>query len=252
MKLSDRPSEYKVNADRAEFFGYFLLAGLGLELLFALFVEKSWLEWASIVGPDAMIVIGVWGEIHFGRKARIAGDAAEAEAEARIKEATLETERLRSQFAWRQLTTKQSKSLAAALREERFGGAVVIWYLGSDAESQNFVYQFATAFRNAGWTCGFQHAQFVQIVPGIRVPDPEWPFRAKDGKSPNTEAIRAALVAAGIPWGALPLPEPISHTGYGRGGHVSPNLAPLYIGPKPPPAFEDDAASANANPTTMP
>src|SRR5579871_4671917 len=93
----DSTDLYELHTSRSERFGYLLLAGLAVELLFAIFVEKPLIEWASTLISDAMIVIGVWGEIHFGRKARVAGDTAQAAANDRAKQAVKETEQLRSE-----------------------------------------------------------------------------------------------------------------------------------------------------------
>jgi hypothetical protein len=80
-------SEYEKNAGRSEVFGYVLLAGLGVELVFAVILSKPWVDWISTILSDVLIVVGVWGEIHFGQRARIAGDAAQVDAEARVAEA---------------------------------------------------------------------------------------------------------------------------------------------------------------------
>jgi hypothetical protein len=90
-----------------------LLAGLGVELAFAAFLKKPWVEWLSTLLSDAMITIGVWGEIHFGRVAREAGDSVQAQANARANEAALELARLK---APRVLTTLQAMSLSDKLR----------------------------------------------------------------------------------------------------------------------------------------
>jgi hypothetical protein len=44
-------------------------------------------DMAAATSSDTLIVAGVWGEIHFGKKARIAGHAAQVEAEIRVAEA---------------------------------------------------------------------------------------------------------------------------------------------------------------------
>ena len=69
---------------------------------------------------DALIVIGVWGEIHFGRKARIAGDVLQekakakvAEANARANKAALELARLKAPGA---LTDRQIQLMVERLK----------------------------------------------------------------------------------------------------------------------------------------
>jgi hypothetical protein len=61
--------------------------GLVVELVFAVILKKPPIEWISTLVADALIVAGVWAELQFGRLARVAGDAAQSEANARGKEA---------------------------------------------------------------------------------------------------------------------------------------------------------------------
>src|SRR5258708_7089167 len=69
----DSGHEYEVNSHRAHLFGYVLIAGLVLELVNAIIWYKG-LETIAEISAVLLIVIGVWGEIFFANKARVAGD----------------------------------------------------------------------------------------------------------------------------------------------------------------------------------
>jgi hypothetical protein len=123
----DPQSEYDRNSNLAEAFGWVLLAGLAVERAFAFVLEKPPVERYSTIAEDVLIVGGVWGEIHFARHARSAGDKLQAgaaariaEAEARGKEADqkaaeaqLELARFRAK---REITTEQREEAAGRLR----------------------------------------------------------------------------------------------------------------------------------------
>jgi len=121
----DQEHAYIINSDRSDLFGYVLLAGLALELVSTFFLEKSLVEKASAVVSDILIVAGVWGEIHFAKRARIAGDGLQAEANARVAEAyqKAEAERtarvaLEAKIAPRRLPMEDATALAQELRDK--------------------------------------------------------------------------------------------------------------------------------------
>jgi hypothetical protein len=153
-------SAYEVNTRRSELFGYVLLAGLGVELLFAIALSKPWIDWLSTLLSDAVIVIGVWGEIHFGRLARIAGDVAQAaanaraeeanqkasEADARATEAALELARLKAR---RGLSEEQIESMFTQLAPFA-KHPVTVCASPRMFESEWFADQLAKVLRNSG------------------------------------------------------------------------------------------------------
>jgi hypothetical protein len=158
MGSTDLDKQYALNTKRSELFGWLLLAGLVVELLFAVFSEKSWTEWGATLISDAMIVIGVWGEIHFGRKARVAGDAAQEEAKARVAEAELETEKLRSRFAWRRLELDRFEQLKADLRPD---ATVIGISTPTDPESATYADDIAAVLSSAGYEVRRQYSGMV-------------------------------------------------------------------------------------------
>lgn len=78
--------EYETNSHRAHLSAYVLIAGLVLELLIAFIWYRGSETLAEMVAV-LLIVGGVWGEVFFGNKARIAGDKQLAQYEARTAEA---------------------------------------------------------------------------------------------------------------------------------------------------------------------
>jgi hypothetical protein len=65
--------EYEVNSHRAHLSAYILVAGLVLELINAAIWYKG-PETLAEMAAVLLIVGGVWGEVFFGQRARIAGD----------------------------------------------------------------------------------------------------------------------------------------------------------------------------------
>lgn len=93
--------EYETNSRWAHISAYVLVAGLVFELVNAVIWYKG-VQTLAEMSAVLLIVGGVWGEIFFGHRARIAGDkqlaqykARAAEADARAKEAQLELEQFR-------------------------------------------------------------------------------------------------------------------------------------------------------------
>lgn len=78
--------EYEANTHRAHVAAYVLIAGLVLELIHAI-IWFHGLETVVTMVAVLLIVGGVWGEVFFGNKARLAGDKQLAEYEARAAEA---------------------------------------------------------------------------------------------------------------------------------------------------------------------
>jgi hypothetical protein len=149
----DFGSEYEVNSRRAHFFGYVLLLGLVLELVNALIWYRG-LETLAEMAAVLLIVGGVWGEIFFAHKARIASDnqlatyeARTAEANQKAQEATLELAKYR---APRVLTQEQMYRIAEKLKGYRgiqFAGATS----GRDPEFLTFLQFIENSLMLANW-----------------------------------------------------------------------------------------------------
>jgi hypothetical protein len=167
----DREQDYRINSKRSDLFGYVLLAGLAIELIFTFFLDQPLLEKISAAVSNVLIVAGVWGEIHFAKKARIAGDGLQAEANARVAEAyqKAETERtarvaLEAKIAPRRLPMEDATALAQELRDK-----VPPLYIRSLGGSE--ARQYAQDFFNALFPFGL--VEFDDPVAGVpaRAPD---------------------------------------------------------------------------------
>jgi len=262
--------ELEKSADSCEFWGWLCAGLLGVGLLGELAIAAShppydsFLEQWGASLADALVFLGVAGEVQFGRMAsrrqaelrrRSDTEIAEAkkrsaEANARAAEAALETERLRTQFGWRAISAGEMAILIRALA--RSIGPVIISFVAGDAESQAYAQQFVFAFRHAGWATSLAACTYAQIVFGLSVPE-----RSDEGAEPS-KALRAALREAGIAFDSAPVPNWEASTSWSFkpeiGGIVRPmprfaeKPALLYIGPKAMPWAipPDDMNSAAA------
>jgi hypothetical protein len=145
--------EYERNSRRAHLSAYVLVAGLTLELINAAIWYKgpeTLVEMAAVL----LIVGGVWGEVFFGRKARIAGDsqlaqyeARTAEANQRAQEAALELAKFREP---RVLGQEQMYRIAEKLKKHvgiQFAGATS----GRNPEYLTFLQFIETSLMLANW-----------------------------------------------------------------------------------------------------
>jgi hypothetical protein len=93
-KSAEAAGEYDVNTHRAHLSAFVLIAGLVIELLASVVWFKGVETFVGMIAV-ALIVGGVWGEVFFGNKARLAGDKQLAEYAASAAEAQLELFKLR-------------------------------------------------------------------------------------------------------------------------------------------------------------
>jgi hypothetical protein len=82
-----------------------------------------------------------------------------AEANARAEEAKLETERLKAQFAWRQISREQEQILRHTLEEQ--GSSVLSWVFMEDVETNNFALDLRAIFRLSGWRVSLSFAGYT-------------------------------------------------------------------------------------------
>lgn len=152
-----------------------------------------------------------------------------AMATERAAKTELETQRLKTEFAWRQLPEEQEMLLRHELRELR-GASVMIWHFINDPESQNFAEDIAAIFRLAGWQTSMHPAMFEgNFAFEIRVPL----AAGEDGGAAST--IKKAFTNAGIDFLPLNIPEVLYGTAPLPDAPLGPLTARLYVGPKPKP-----------------
>ena len=146
--------EYEVNSHRAHLSAYVLIAGLILELVNSIVWYRGSETLAGMVAV-LLIVGGVWGEVFFANRARLAGDRQLAEYQARAaealqkaREAELELARLK---APRALTQEQRARIVGKLQQ--FSGTEYdITVSDVDPEILGFVFAVELVLSTSGWT----------------------------------------------------------------------------------------------------
>lgn len=178
-----------------------------------------------------------------------------AEAEKATAEARLETERLRSQLAWRELTHDQTARLISEL--SAMPGSIVIERQDGDIEAQRLSNQFLYVFAQANWTVGWRCWRGGNLVVtglSLFLPRPR-ELTHPTADIPIAEEIRLQIVGA---WNREKIPEAhrlrdvliaiVGEIGFSVGDlawgwsqstHSTP-LPPepvlkLFVGAKPPP-----------------
>ena len=182
-----KPLKIQIATDehRSHLCGGAVVVGLIVEVfLAALFPEDSSLarHWAPVFA-NALVALGVYGEIHFaGRvskseeRLREIAERDVANANARAAEAELAAARLQAQFAWRRLSDQQRGELGQALTSQPAFFMRVL-YVEADPECEVFAREIGAVFKQAGWRVQFTPASFFGRVEfGVRVPLPEPPY----------------------------------------------------------------------------
>ncbi len=126
----DLKSRYQRNSARADWLAKFIILGLAVEIVGVFVLQKPAMEGAVTIISAALIAIGVWGELKFSHRAREAGDAIVAEAEARGAEATLKAQEVVLELAKfrapRTLNREQTERIAGKIKQytgAQFAGA---------------------------------------------------------------------------------------------------------------------------------
>jgi hypothetical protein len=224
----DFGSVYGVNSRRAHLSAYVLVAGLILELINAIIWYKG-LETLADMTAVLLIVGGVWGEIFFGHKARIAGDKQLAQYEARASEAQLALEKFKTP---RSLSPVQQERITAKMKP--FAGMPFDFSIQPDPEPIALMGQIGSTLKAAGLSWEQWHG-----APGIPVfNQPGMPqagivafsglmIQIDDAKTSEwggaVVTIWDALKAEGVEADAIRITD----------GTETPNAIHIYIGRKP-------------------
>jgi hypothetical protein len=242
-------SEIEVDENRAELGALAVLAGLVLEVLFALArsveheIKPPAVEnWGTVVA-DSLVALGVAAEVLFSRKARRASeeltrrsDERLAEANVRAAEAEMRTEQLRKELAWRRLSKQEVEKIGDILSKSDLPKCGLrIFHAPSDPEAITFARDIADAFRNNGWSVLFM-ATTMEILPGVMIP--LYP-------PPDLDACgiaRAAIGNAGIEF-AGGTPPATAGMLAASGDDISGPSADMYIGSKAAPKLDWEAAT---------
>lgn len=119
-RYGDLKSRYERNSARADWLAKLIILGLAVEIAGVFILQKEMLEGAVTILSTALIAIGVWGELKFSHRAREAGDAIVAEAEARAAEANLKAREAGLELAKfrapRSLNREQTERIAGKIK----------------------------------------------------------------------------------------------------------------------------------------
>lgn len=152
-------SRYELNSWLAEWLARLILVGLAVEIASVLILNKDKLEGALTIASTALILIGVWGELVFEKRAREAGDGMIAEANERAARLEKEAAEARGRVAdierltsWRHISDEQEEQVATAIRHMAPEIDLMIGYEGPDPEAWSYSREVQNIFVNAGVT----------------------------------------------------------------------------------------------------
>ena len=215
------PEVYARNTRRAEVAGWFIVVGLCVELGAMFWAVRPLSEIIPQVIADCLIAGGVAFELLFGRIARVAGDSAQAEANARVAEAEQRTAELEKLTSWRRIFEHQRKTITPMLKDKIPQIVFVLW----EDSAESFTYAreleryLITLTKNLRSTRVHLVNDAGEIIFGLRCfssPDPIY------GQL-FAEAFKAAEIEVVL--GGFTYPGPLP---------TNPALF-IYVGIKPPP-----------------
>jgi len=266
---SDLKSRYESNSLLAERFALLVLAGLAVEIIEVFGLRRPFWEAVFSITATALILIGVWGEIIFEKRAKEAGDGIVAEANKQAEEAQLATEKLRAENLRLQMVLQPRTILIfgrnndAPIRGQRLeelkrhAGTQLLIQVVPDLEAQ----KLAAGIRDLAGFIGW-NAKDVAAVPvgrigeGVAIVTIEPPSPATDIRMKMPRGVKALLeflqLDLGPPYGPmLPfsvmwMPVIKGTEWFGLGDFKLPDGAILVlVGMKPiTMAFMGDAPSA--------
>jgi hypothetical protein len=247
IKASDSELEKSIEScERWEWFGGGLVVvGVFAEVVIAVIhppYDSFMEQWGSSIA-NSLVAIGVALEIKLGQMAGLRqnelkrrSDEKVAEANTRAAEAELRTEQLRSELAWRRISTQQAEKLSEILGRAdipKFG--LRIFHVANDPEAVTLSQDIAEVFRRNGWPVLFVATTHF-IPPGMMIPL---------YSAPDLDACgitRAAFQNAGIQFlGGYP--EESSGMTTASGDDIPGPAAAIYVGSRVPPKLNPPAAA---------
>lgn len=155
--ITDLDKQISANEAIGHWGGWAVVVGLFIEVALAIEFrhgKTDWENWAPVFA-DGLVALGVWAEVHFGRKASDAqkekqglSDLKIAELNNRATAAEHETELLRASTAPRRLSATQNGSLVAALYPLR-GKKIRVRSYAIDGEAASLADQLINCLKTA-------------------------------------------------------------------------------------------------------
>jgi hypothetical protein len=162
-KHKDLKSISDFNSAWADRLALLILVGLVVDIAAAFILGRTWPENGLTIAANALIIIGVWGELRFAKRAREADDSRVAEANARAAEAQRETERLKAEnlimqggLRPRRIPTGSSKPRPEEFKDvaEYAGTVALIQSVPGDFEAETLAQDIFLVLSDFGWNAG--------------------------------------------------------------------------------------------------
>jgi hypothetical protein len=146
--ISELKSKYDSNSVRAERIAGLIIVGLLVEIAAVFVFQKPWVESVVSISANALIVIGVWGELFFERRSKEAGDKLVTAALERAAKA--ENDLIEFRTPRRAKIRPQIDALAEQLKP--FAGTKFdIGFGGSDGEQADCCWDIEEVLEKANW-----------------------------------------------------------------------------------------------------
>ena len=235
--------EISGNRNLVHVFGWMVIAGVFLEVVLAALNPEAWRIKIWPVIANALVVIGVYGEIYFSGKVSKSEEKLQRISEEKIAEANLlaanaleraaslekeaaevraRTAEIEKLTAWRHVSSEQRKQVADGIRNKAPSIDVLIEYERGDPEAYSYASEVARIFVDSGCEkIRYGPNSFLGTVFGMVL-----------ATSPETEEDVGAAIfsAAGMS---------LTESNMDLSKHLPSNLtAPnlyIFVAPKPPP-----------------
>jgi hypothetical protein len=155
--------------------GRAVIVGLLLDIIIVCMEERPWSEKLFQVVANALIALGVFAELHFGRIASDARDELRSDAEERVAEANRMAQEARERaaviektYAWRRISREMRDKLVSTIRETAHLLIIRIEHHSGDPEAHRFASDIGQVFADAGVTQ-------IALMPN------SYPFQSKYG-----------------------------------------------------------------------
>jgi hypothetical protein len=251
----DGDSEEKLRKDEARYESLAIWGGIAV--VFGLIVEvaltavfakgQSIVEEWGPVGADALVALGVAGEVLFAARARSKTEALKNLSDQKVVEAKMtaaqaheraavlekeaadareRTAAIEKLTAWRRITPQQYSQIVDALREQAPLIDLMVEYERGDSEAFSYAREIAWLFESAGVT-KFRADANSYLTPGT--------FGLRIAGSPpvNLDLITEILSTAGLT-GFI---DQIDLSQHLPRNLIAPNLY-FFVAPRPPPYFD--------------
>jgi len=155
-------SEVATNESRAELGAWGVVAGLVLEIALATakslgyHIKDDVENWGTVLAT-CLITIGVYCEIHFGRRSSHANSELRQRADARAAKLEKEAADARGRVAdieretsWRHISEEKSAQIALSIAPLTHDVDLLVGYEGTDSESWSYSFEISKIFVTAG------------------------------------------------------------------------------------------------------